>query len=184
MSDEDFAAYMEYLRSTVFSETSVPDGLADIIKAVKQRAGFDHKRDGAGRQPASEHSHKLQVPQIGAAHKETFQCVCVACAHYLLHVALYIVSSSLAMKYCYDAKERAIMCVSFAELGIRTETLYQMACLGEASAEHRLGADYVAVLTACAAHLWLQPSFLHRLVCQLELNMGKLESDLAMSDAA
>ncbi|KAK9915291.1 hypothetical protein WJX75_007180 [Coccomyxa subellipsoidea] len=134
LSDEDFAAYMEYLRSTVFSETSVPDGLADIIKAVKQRAGLDHKRDGAGRQPASEHSHKLHVPQI--------------------------------------------------ELGIRTETLYQMACVGEASAEHRLGADYVAVLTACAAHLWLQPSFLHRLVCQLELNMGKLESDLAMSDAA
>ena len=76
LSDEDFAAYMEYLRSTVFSETSVPDGLADIIKAVKQRAGLDHKRDGAGRQPASEHSHKLHVPQIGAAHKQTFQCLC------------------------------------------------------------------------------------------------------------
>ncbi len=67
----------------------------------------------------------------------------------------------------------------FGGSGSEAGTLYRMACVTDASTEHRLGADYVAVLTACAAHLWLQPSFLHRLVCQLEMNMGKLEADLA-----
>ena len=70
-----------------------------------------------------------------------------------------------------------------SEIGSEAETLYRMACVTDASTEHRLGADYVAVLTACAAHVWLQPSFLHRLVCQLEMNMGKLESDLAFKVA-
>ncbi len=71
----------------------------------------------------------------------------------------------------------------FAELGSSTGKMYRMACVSEASAEHRLGADYVSMLTACAAYLWLQPSFLHRLVCQLEENMGQLESDLAKAHA-
>lgn len=59
-----------------------------------------------------------------------------------------------------------------------------MSCVTEASPEHRLGPDYVAVLTACAAHLWLQPSFLHRLVCQLETSMGRLEANAAKVSAA
>ncbi len=32
----------------------------------------------------------------------------------------------------------------------------------------RLGPDYAALLAACAAYLWLQPDFLHRLVARTE----------------
>lgn len=74
----------------------------------------------------------------------------------------------------------AVSCIAeLGESGCEAETLYRMSCVTDASTEHRLGPDYVAVLTACAAHLWLQPSFLHRLVCQLEMNIGKLEADVA-----
>lgn len=39
-----------------------------------------------------------------------------------------------------------------------------------------MGPDYAAVVTACAAHLWLQPLYLHRAVVKLELAMTALES--------
>lgn len=52
---------------------------------------------------------------------------------------------------------------------------YRMATITEISQQQLLGADYVAVLTACAAYLWLQPTFLHRTVCQVEGVVGRLE---------
>jgi hypothetical protein len=54
-----------------------------------------------------------------------------------------------------------------------------MATLSEATQQQLLGPDYVAVLTACAAYLWLRPGFLHRVVCRMEESMGKLELDAA-----
>lgn len=54
---------------------------------------------------------------------------------------------------------------------------YRMATITEISQQHLLGPDYVAVLTVCAAYLWLQPTFLHRVVCQLEELIGRLELD-------
>ncbi|CAL8468416.1 g7956 [Coccomyxa elongata] len=128
MSDEDFGAYVEYLQATVFSGETVPDGLGEIVKAIKQKAISGRSQDGTNHQGRD----KSCIPKI-----------------------------------------------EFGGSGCEAGTSYRMACVTDASTEHRLGADYVAVLTACAAHLWLQPSFLHRLVCQLEMNMGKLEADLA-----
>ncbi|BDA43636.1 probable TATA box-binding protein-associated factor RNA polymerase [Coccomyxa sp. Obi] len=127
MSDEDFGAYVEYLRGTLFSGDSVPDGLGEIVKAIKQKANSGRSQDGTSRQ---------------------------------------------------DRERSCIPKIELGESSCEAETLYRMACVTNASTEHRLGPDYVAVLTACAAHLWLQPSFLHRLVCQLEMNMGKLEADV------
>lgn len=73
MSDEGFSTYMEYLRSNVFTETSVPEGLADIVKAIKQRAGLERKPDSAGREPVTDQSgdSTRQIPTIGAAHTTT-----------------------------------------------------------------------------------------------------------------
>ena len=57
-----------------------------------------------------------------------------------------------------------------------------LACISETAPRQLMGADYAAVLTACAAHLWLQPHFLHRLVCQIETGMAKLEADTAAEE--
>ncbi|EIE19513.1 hypothetical protein COCSUDRAFT_83564 [Coccomyxa subellipsoidea C-169] len=67
MSDKGFSTYMDYLRSNVFRDTSIPEGLADIVKAIKQRAGLERKPDSAGREPVSDHSgdSTRQIPTIG-----------------------------------------------------------------------------------------------------------------------
>ena len=37
---------------------------------------------------------------------------------------------------------------------------------------------YACVLLLCACYLWLQPFFLHRVVCQLELDIARAEINL------
>ena len=52
---------------------------------------------------------------------------------------------------------------------------YRIASKSESAPVQRLGPDYAAVLAACAAYLWLQPDFLHRLVARTESVMLSLE---------
>ena len=68
MSDEDFGAYVEYLRATVFSGDSVPDGLGDIVKAIKQKANSGRSQDGISRQGKEQSC----IPKIGAALTSSF----------------------------------------------------------------------------------------------------------------
>ena len=45
-----------------------------------------------------------------------------------------------------------------------------------------MGTDYAAVMTAVAAHLWLQPAYLHRAVISMESAMNGLESTVDDAD--
>lgn len=60
MSDEDFGAYVEYLRATVCSGDSVPDGLGDIVRAIKQKADSGRSQDG------NQGRERSRIPKIGA----------------------------------------------------------------------------------------------------------------------
>ena len=57
--------------------------------------------------------------------------------------------------------------------------LYKLSSATQPTREAKLycmGPDYANVVTACAAHLWLQPLYLHRAVVELENAMSALES--------
>ena len=56
---------------------------------------------------------------------------------------------------------------------------YRLTSIGEPAKLHFMGPNYAAVVTACAAHLWLQPLYLHRAVLKLETAMTALESNAA-----
>lgn len=65
MGDDEFEAYLEYLRSTVFTEGSTPDGLGDILKAIGQRARSARRQEDAG-QDRSAQKGLQSIPKIGA----------------------------------------------------------------------------------------------------------------------
>ena len=54
---------------------------------------------------------------------------------------------------------------------------YRLTSIRESAKLHLMGPDYAAVVTACAAHLWLQPLCLHRAVTRLESAMTTLENN-------
>ena len=54
--------------------------------------------------------------------------------------------------------------------------LYRLSCTSEPARLYSMGPDYAALVTACAAHLSLQPLYLHRAVIKLETQMRALES--------
>ena len=54
--------------------------------------------------------------------------------------------------------------------------LYRLSCTSEPARLYSMGPDYAALVTACAAHLSLQPLYLHRAVIKLETQMRTLES--------
>ena len=56
---------------------------------------------------------------------------------------------------------------------------YRLASRSEAAPVQHLGPDYAAVLAACAAYLWVQPGFLHKLVVRAELSMSEREREVA-----
>ena len=55
----------------------------------------------------------------------------------------------------------------------RQYTLHRQAHVSLPTAAHP---DYVSVLTACAAYLWIKPMVLHGYVCQLEEQMVAAEA--------
>ncbi|CAL5221234.1 g3386 [Coccomyxa viridis] len=56
---------------------------------------------------------------------------------------------------------------------------YRLTSIKDSAKLHSMGPDYAAVVTACAAHLWLQPLYLHKAVLKLETAMTALESTAA-----
>ena len=44
--------------------------------------------------------------------------------------------------------------------------------------------DYMSVLTACAAHLWIKPQHLHSYVCRVEEQVAATETALAAENRA
>ena len=61
---------------------------------------------------------------------------------------------------------------------------YRLTSVGKLAKLHFMGPNYVAVVTACASHLWLQPLYLHRAVMEMETAMTALESNAASEVAA
>lgn len=57
--------------------------------------------------------------------------------------------------------------------------IYRLSSIAEPAKLYCMGPDYAALLTACAAHLWLQPMYLHKGVINLESRMRLLESAAA-----
>ena len=75
----------------------------------------------------------------------------------------------------------------FAELGQGsplagegTASPYRMAARSGSAAVQQLGPEYAAVLAACAACIWVQPSYLHKLVIRAETTMVNLEAEVGV----
>lgn len=59
------------------------------------------------------------------------------------------------------------------------ERLYQLHHQAHSNLPLDVHPDYMSVLTACAALLWVKPALLHTHVCQLEQQMVKAEASLS-----
>ena len=59
---------------------------------------------------------------------------------------------------------------------------YRLSGLRDPAGLYCTGTDYAAVMTALAAHLWLQPTFLHRAVISMESAMKGLECTVEDAD--
>ena len=59
---------------------------------------------------------------------------------------------------------------------------YRLSSLRDPAGLYSTGTDYAAVTTALAAHLWLQPTYLHRAVIRIERAMKGLECTVEDAD--
>ncbi|CAK0781685.1 hypothetical protein CVIRNUC_005445 [Coccomyxa viridis] len=59
---------------------------------------------------------------------------------------------------------------------------YRLSSLRDPAGLYSMGTDYAAVTTALAAHLWLQPTYLHRAVISMESAMKGLECTVEDAD--
>lgn len=164
LNAKEWDSYLRFLRSIALAQTEAGRGLQHITEAARKAWGAFQ-------------SEALQAVPNAAPMAELPPLPPRVYGVILLKFECYVISLRLHTECAWLFHQCQVVATPAGEVA-RTPH-YRLTSIKDSAKLHSMGPDYAAVVTACAAHLWLQPLYLHKAVLKLETAMTALESTAA-----